>query len=154
MRKIKIENNEKLGRLWFEDMWSKPDLEIVDKVVDQDYNPNWIHINKLGPDLVKYEISQFRSIFPDLNFEIIEMTGEEDKVWVRYEGHGTHLGKGWGFKPTGKEVSFEGATILYINSEGKIIDQWGAFCFYDIFFELGVVPPFWELSKHFVGMNK
>jgi hypothetical protein len=27
-----------------------------------------------------------------------------------------------------------------------IVDRWGAFCFYDILHELGLVPPLWELS--------
>ncbi len=32
-------------------------------------------------------------------------------------------------------------------SQGKIIDRWGAFCFYDILADLELVPPFWELSQ-------
>ena len=51
-----------------------------------------------------------------------------------------------GFHPTKKKVEFEGATILYLNSKCK--DQWGDFCFYDIFTDLGVVPPFGELHKY------
>ena len=101
-------------------------------------------INVFLPDMMVFEVLD----------QIREIKGEEDKVWIRYEATGTHLGKGWGFEPTDKKVRFEGATILYINSEGKIIDQWGAFCFYDILYELNLVPPFWELSKYVSGMNK
>ena len=144
---MKIEETEKIGKLFFEEMWSKPNLAIADEIIDPKYNPSWIHINKVGPAQIKHEIKQFRSIFPDLIYEIVEIKGEENKVWIRYEAHGTHLGKGWSIEPTGKKASFEGATILYINPEGKIIDQWGAFCFYDMFYELGVFPPFWELHK-------
>ena len=151
---MKIEETEKIGRLFFEELWSKPDLNIADEIIHPKYNPSWIQIDKIGPAQIKHEINHFRTIFPDLIYKIIEIKGEENKVWIRYEGHGTHLGKGWGFEASGKSVSFEGATILYINSKGKIIDQWGAFCFYDIFYELGVVPPFWELSKHFSRNNK
>ena len=53
-----------------------------------------------------------------------------------------------------EEVEFEGATILYINPEGKIIDRWGAFCFYDIFADLGLLPQFWELHKFFPDFKK
>jgi predicted ester cyclase len=143
------ERNEKLGRLWFEEMWSKPDLNLADEIIDKSYNPNWVPIDKVGPAQIKHEIKSFRSVFPDLKYEIIEINGEKDKVWVRYKGKATHAGKAWGFNPTDKKVEFEGATILYINPEGKIVDQWGAFCFYDILHELNLVPPFWELSKHF-----
>ncbi|MFX1278985.1 MAG: ester cyclase [Promethearchaeota archaeon] len=142
-------DTENLAKLWFESMWSKPDLTIADAIVDPDYNPEWIQIEKRGAAQVKHEIKYFRSMFPDLKYEIVELKGEKDKVWIRYKAQGTHSGNGWGFKATNKHVEFEGAAILYINSEGKVIDQWGAFCFYDIFYELGLVPPFWELHRHF-----
>jgi len=65
---------------------------------------------------------------------------------VRYKAHGTQDGAGWGFEPTGKQVEFEGVTIFTISAKGKICDRWGAFCMYDIFADLGLVPPFWELN--------
>ena len=102
----------------------------------------------MGPEQVKHEIRYFRSIFPDLKYEVVDIIGDEDKVWIRYRGKGTQEGNAWGFEATNKVVEFEGATVLYINSEGKIIDRWGAFCFYDLLTELGLVPPLWELRAH------
>ncbi len=151
---MKIEETEKIAELFYEVMWSKPDLTIADEIVAHQYNPSWIQIDKAGPAKIKHEITYFRNMFPDLIYKIVEMKGEVDKVWIRYTANGTHLGKSWGFEATKKKVTFEGATILYINSEGKIYDQWGAFCFYDIFFELGIVPPFWELHKYFPNIKK
>ena len=43
------ENTEQIARLWFEEMWSKADLNIADEIVDPNYNPSWIQINKTGP---------------------------------------------------------------------------------------------------------
>jgi hypothetical protein len=116
-------------------MWSKPDYSIVEEIVDQNYHPDWVQMDMKGPDLLKHEIKYFRSIFPDLVYEIKDMVSEDEKIWIRYVGKGTHLGNAWGF-------------ALYISSEGKVIDQWGMFCFYDIFTDLGLVPPYWELSEH------
>ena len=143
------QRNESIGRRWFEVMWSRPDPEVADEIVDKNYNPDWVHIDAVGPAQVKHEIKYFRSIFPDLKYEVFEIVGEENKVWVRYKATGTHKGNAWGFQPTQKKIEFEGATILYISSEGKVIDRWGAFCFYEILMDLKLVPPFWELSKHF-----
>ena len=151
---MKIEETEKIGKLFFEVMWSKPDLSVADEIIDPEYNPIWIQMDKIGPALVKHEIKHFRAMLPDLKYEIVEIKGEEAKVWIHYKGLGTHLGKGWGFEPTEKKITFEGASILYLNSEGKIKDQWGAFCFYDIFYELGIVPPFWELYKYFPNIEE
>jgi predicted ester cyclase len=146
---MKPEETERIAKLWYDKMWSGPDLAIADEIVDPDYNPEWINIDKVGPAQIKHEIKYFRAMFPDLKYEIVELKGEDDKVWIRYIGRATHSGKGWGFEATNKSVEFEGATILYINSKGKVINQWGAFCFYDIFTDLGLVPPFWDLHKYF-----
>lgn len=141
--------NEEIGRRWYEEMWSKPNLEVADELVDKDYNPEWVSIEAKGPEQIKHEIRYFRSVFPDLKYEIVDLIADDEKVWIRYKGSGTQKGNAWGFEPTEKRVEFEGATILYINSHGKIIDRWGAFCFYEILMDLDIVPPFWELSKHF-----
>jgi predicted ester cyclase len=144
---MKIEEAENIGRLWFEAMWSIPNLNLAEDIVDPDYDPDWILIDKTGAAQVRHEITYFRSVFPDLIYKIVEIKGENDKVWVRYRAKGTHKGEIWGFKPTNKIVEFEGVTILYFNAKEKIIDHWAAFCFYDILEELGIVPPLWELHK-------
>jgi predicted ester cyclase len=145
------ERNVQLARRWFEELWSKPDLRVADEIVDPDYAPDWVQIGATGPEQVKHEVRYFRSVFPDLKYEIIEMVAEADRVWVRYRCRGTQKGAAWGFEPSHRHVAFEGATILYAGPDGKIIDRWGAFSFYDMLTELGLVPPLWELSKHLRG---
>jgi len=151
---MKIEDTEIIGKNWFEDMWSIPDFEIADRIIDPNYKPDWIHIDAIGSALVRHEINHFRSIFPDLEQKVIEIKGEENKVWVKYKAHATHMGDAWGFKPTYKEVDFEAAAILYINDKGKVYDMWEAYCFYDLLEELGLVPPLWELHKHLSNFKK
>jgi hypothetical protein len=41
--------NEQIARLWYEVMWSKPDLNLADELVAPDYAPEWVHIEKKGP---------------------------------------------------------------------------------------------------------
>lgn len=135
------------AKRWYGELWSEGLLEVADEIVASDYNPEWIHIDKSGPEQVKYEVSYFRSAFPDLVYRILDRSIGTERVWIRYKGQGTHLGSAWGFEPTGKKATIEGVSILYFDSTGKIRDQWGAFCFYDIFEELGLVPPFGELSS-------
>jgi hypothetical protein len=139
--------NAALTKRWFE-LWSTRNLEIADEIIDPDYAPEWIRIPKKGPEQVKHEVRYFRGMFPDLCYEIIDITTQANKVWVRYQATGTHQGAAWGFEATGKQVTCEGVTIFTIGSTGKISDLWGMFCFYDIFTELGLVPPWWELGKH------
>ena len=145
-----VENrNILIARRWFEELWSQGSLEVADEIVDPDYAPEWVQIDATGPDQVKHEVRYFRSVFPNLVYEVVDLVGQEDKVWVRYRGKGNQKGAAWGFQPSNNEVTFEGATILTVNEEGKICDRWGAFCLYDILADLDLVPPFWKLSEHF-----
>jgi predicted ester cyclase len=141
------QDSERIAHLWYEVMWSKPDPNIADEIVDPNYAPEWIHIDKTGPEQVKHEIKYFRSVFPDLNYEIVETAAFDDRIWIRYKAKGTQQGSAWGFPPTGKTIKFDGATILYLK-DTKVIDQWGAFSFYDMLTDLGLVPPLWELKDH------
>lgn len=143
---MSLEKNQAIAKRWFEEMWSQPNLDTADEIIHPDYAPEWVPIDAKGPVQIKHEIEYFRSAFPDLKYEIIDMAVLEDRVWVRYKGTATQDGTAWGFPPTGKQVTFEGATILYINPDGQITDRWGAFCFYDILTDLGLVPPFWALK--------
>lgn len=138
-----------IARRWFEELWSQGRLEVADDIIDPEYAPEWVQIDATGPEQVKHEVRYFRSVFPDLVYEVVDIVGQEDKVWVRYRGIGTQKGAAWGFEPTEKEVTFEGATILTVSKEGKISDRWGAFCLYDILADLDLVPPFWQLSQNF-----
>jgi len=140
-------DNVATARRWFEALWSGPELALADEIVDESYAPDWIQIPKTGPEQVKHEIRYFRSVFPDLVYEVVDATADGDKVWVRYLGRGTQLGPAWGFEASGKLASFEGVTIFTFNAAGKIVDRWGAFCFYDLFADLGFVRPWWELGS-------
>jgi hypothetical protein len=70
-----------------------------------------------------------------------DMAAMEDRGWMRYQGAASQDGPTRGFTPTGKQVAFDGAAILYIDPGGKIVDRWDAFCFCDILTDLGPVPP-------------
>ena len=142
-----IEDHLELARKWYELMWSEPDFDLADEIIDPAYDPDWVHIDKTGPDQVKHEMRYFRSVFPDLVYEIVDTAAMDDRVWIRYKATGTQSGSAWGFPPSGKQITFEGATILYVSPNGKVIDRWGAFCFFDILVDLGLTPPLWELVE-------
>lgn len=143
------EDKNGIARRWFGELWSQGKVEVADEIIDPSYAPEWVQIDATGPDQVKHEVRYFRSVFPDLVYEIVNIVQQDDNIWVRYRGTGTQMGTAWGFEPTNRKVAFEGATILTLGEGGKIIDRWGAFCLYDILADLGLVPPFWELSQQY-----
>jgi hypothetical protein len=74
------QDNERIAHLWYEVMWSEPNPNIADELVDSNYAPEWIHIDKKGPAQIKHEIRYFRSVFPDLRYEIVETVALPDRT--------------------------------------------------------------------------
>ena len=148
------EELERLAERWFIELWSEGKLEVANEIVAPNYAPEWVQIDAQGPAQVKREVKYFRSIFPDLRYELVDTAVTGDHIWVRYLGRGTQLGPAWGFPVSGREVTFDGATILTVNAAGQIVDRWGAFCMYDILADLGLAPPYWELSERLGALDR
>ena len=142
-----VKNIKEATNLWFSELWSKGNFDIAHTINDPSYKPEWVQIEKSGAEQIIHEVKYFRSIFPDLNYKIIDLVIDRNKSWIRYEASGTQKGNAWDFEPSNKKIKFDGATILKFNDDGKIIDRWGAFCLYEILAELDLVPPFWEIHK-------
>lgn len=62
-----------------------------------------------------------RRSFSDINWEIIDMAAEDDKVAVNWICTGTHDGDFMNFPASGKKFSFNCMNFYYFNEEGKII---------------------------------
>jgi hypothetical protein len=142
------ERNLEIGRLWFEEMWNKPNFDVAREIIHPDYNPEWVQIPKKGPEQIIHEINYFRKAFHNLKYEILDTIANKTKVWIRYKATCVHGGNAWGFEPTNKEVEIEGMSILEVNEDGKVINHWGAFSLFDMLVDLELVPPFWELSNY------
>lgn len=138
-----------IAKIFYEEMWSKPDLDIVDVIIHPDYHPADVGMPERGPTLLIKEINYFRSIFPDLKYEIVDLTQKENKVWVRYRCTGTQKGAGWGFPASGKSVNIDEVSILTIEN-GQVVDSFRSYCLYRMFSQLGHIPPFWELADRLI----
>jgi C-1 hydroxylase len=76
--------------------------------------------------------------FPDLHNSIEEMVAEGEKVALRVNYQGTHLGKGYDWTPTGIKINITNAnTIKIVN--GKITEVWNN-CDIRLFKQLNINP--------------
>ena len=64
-----------------------------------------------------------RSGFSDVQWEIKEMTAEDNKVAVLWELTGTHDGEFLGVKPTGVKIKTTVMNFYYFNEDGKVIND-------------------------------
>jgi len=79
---------------------NKKDLSILDEVISPDfYDPAFKLRGAAG--YKQFETAFFKG-FPDWIETIEDIIAEDDKVWVRFTGTGTHKGEWLGLAPTGK----------------------------------------------------
>jgi steroid delta-isomerase-like uncharacterized protein len=134
------EKNVTLVQQFFEEVWNKGNLSLVDELLAQDYEDhNQPPGAARGHKGYKATVSMFRSGFPDIQFTLDQVLAEGDRLAIRLTGHGTHKGNFMGIPATGKQVSFGGMTFLRMQ-DGKVAERWGISDIPGLMQQLGVGP--------------
>jgi len=119
------EKNVALVERFFEEVWNKGNLELVDELFSPDFEehnaPPGVARGHKG---YKASVNQFRSAFPDIQFSLDQVLAEDTRVALRLTGRGTHKGNFMGIPPSGKQVTFGGMTFIH-TKDGKFTDRWG-----------------------------
>jgi len=79
-----------------------------------------------GLSALKTYLMAVRKAFPDIQFTIDDIFGEDDLVGTRWTLRGTQTEELRGRQPTGKLVTVPGNTIFRLR-EGRILEMWVAF---------------------------
>lgn len=115
---------------------NKKDLTILDEVISPDFFDPTFQLR--GPQGYKQFETEFFKGFPDWIETIEDIIAEEDKVWVRFTGTGTHKGEWRGLAPTGKKVTFRGVQIWRL-VDGKVVSKDSILDLLDALKQLGVI---------------
>ena len=67
----------------------------------------------------------FRSSFPDLRMNVVEVVVEGDRVVGRFTCSATHTGPWRGHAPTGKRFEDVDEVYFFSVADGRIVDDWG-----------------------------
>lgn len=96
----------------------------------------------VAPDGVRAYFSDLFAAFPDFAFEILELTGTEDRVAVRWRARATFAGPGAfeGFAPNGARIEIEGCDVVS-SADGLIVENHAYFDSGDLARQLGLLPP-------------
>jgi steroid delta-isomerase-like uncharacterized protein len=121
------EPNKKIVRRLFEEGFNRGDLAVLDAIVGPDFpGPH----GRSGPAALGAVYATLHTAFPDLRYEIDDITAADDKVAVRWHWTGTHRGPYRGFvggdavvAPTGKSVVNPGIGVFQLR-DGKIVRAW------------------------------
>ena len=118
--------NKALVRRWFEEVWNKGRANAIDEMLASHGLVHGLGADMHGPEDFKPFHSAYRNAFPDITIRLDYILAEGDFVAVRWSGTGTHHGSGLGFAATGKQVLFNGMSLLRIE-QGKFVEAWNNF---------------------------
>ena len=136
-----LDDNKRLVRRLVDEVWNRGNLDLIDEIANADYvrhDPSWPEPIQ-NRDAYKEYVATVRHAFADLQFTIEDLIAEGDKVVVRWTLKGTHDGEFMGIKPTWREVTLPGMTIIRIGS-GRIAEGWDGYDALGLMQQLGVIP--------------
>lgn len=122
-----------------EDGFGHGDLDVFDEIMSPDSvghaPPDELH----GPEAVKAFVTELRTGFPDLSFEIRDLIADDDRVAVRWMARGTHEGPFQGIQPTGRSIELGGVTVEHVE-DGRIVEGWTYRDALGMLAQLGALP--------------
>ena len=137
---MSTEDNKALVRRFFEDVWNKHNLALIDELFSPDYVEHR-PVPGMPPtrDGFKQLASMFWSGLPDGRIDVEDQVAEGDMVVTRWTSRATHTGELMQIAPTGKQVVVAG---IHINRvvDGKLVQSWVQFDQLGMLQQLGVVP--------------
>jgi len=138
---MSIEDNKATTRRFFEEVFNRGNLTVVDEVKSSNYvfhDPGLPEPIR-GPEGFKQYIMLFRNAFPDLYSTIEDLIAEGEKVTVRFTYTGTQQGDLLGIPSTGKQVTVTAILIgRFVND--KFAEGWINYDALGMMQQLGVVP--------------
>ena len=131
------EQNKEVIRRYLE-TWNKGDIKALAKF----WSPRLIHHTRNGEhgfDDTRRIVGEIMKAFPDMQFHVDDLIGENDKVVTRMTWRGTHTGTYMGAPPTGKSVTCGLIGIARL-VDGKIVEHWGVTDELAMMHQMGLLP--------------
>jgi len=129
-------NNKETVRTIYEQAMNKRNLALLKEIISEDYTGAQ---GIKGPAGFEATITSLVQSFPDIRWSVQELIAEDDKVMVKWEIQGTHIGQFQHIAPTGKKVSGTGMGI-YTFKDGKVVSTQVQTDRLGFLQELGVLP--------------
>ena len=137
------EDNKRLVRRWFEEVWNKGRVEAIDEMFAPDGLAHGLGgadgAPLRGPDGFKPFFHTFKEAFPDIEVVVEDVIAEGDKVAARCTVRAKHQGDTLGFAATERPIEIGGICIAR-SRNGQIVEAWNHFDFLAMYQQLGVAP--------------
>lgn len=141
-------DNKSLVRRMYEEVWNGRRLEVARELISPSHAVQVTDAadSGVGPEAYARAVTEFVNAFPDLQFTVLDMIAENDKVVAFWNISGTHQGEFRGIAATGKKISVDGITIHQL-ANGKIMDSYASLDMWAMMRQLGAVPALGQPQK-------
>jgi steroid delta-isomerase-like uncharacterized protein len=82
----------------------------------------------------------YRSAFPDLRMDPVDIIASDDKAVARVIASGTQTGEFMGMPPTGKRIEVQVIDIMRFDGTGAVCEHWGVMDTLSMLQQLGALP--------------
>lgn len=120
-----IRHNRELINRYFEEVWNRGRVDVLDELVAPDYlnHSPGIPNPRPGPAGLRPIVSAMRAAIPDLHYEVLDMVVSHDRVAVYTRVTGNHRGPLFGLLPKGGRIDVRQMQIEWIR-DGRIVQHW------------------------------
>jgi predicted ester cyclase len=138
---------ESVLRAWFDGVWNRGDASTIDRLMHADTmihglpTPDGQPIR--GPHAFRPFYQSFRSAFPDVSVELLNVVTQGDLAVARCRVKGTQRGSLPDYPATGLPVTFEGFAMCQVDGD-QVSAAWNCFDFLGMYRQLGAgvtAPP-------------
>ena len=148
-----MNTNEQIFRILIEEGFSKGDVTVFDKHSSPEFIEHQYGFVPPNVEGVKKAINSLHKAFPDFSLTIEDLIIDNDKVWGRMTGRGTHINQFGPLPPTGKKFEITVIDIMRFK-DGKLIEHWGVPDRLALMEQLGMKPPPKFIMKIISFINK
>ena len=134
---MSIEENKVIVKRAYEDLNQKG-LAAYYKLVTPDHTVHFTD-RDMSLEQDRQFNAMFYEAFPDAKGTVEQMIAEGDKVAVRVNWRGTHMGKWMDITPTGNKIDITNTAIIRI-ADGKLAEIWATSDTLRFMQQLGTIP--------------
>lgn len=143
MSTAEVARNKEMFRR-FQDAMNTCDAEVISKSIDELVEPDAtirtpLPSDATGAQVLKDVWTVLLAGLPDLQLNVEDLIGEDDKVVARIVVTGTHRGVYMGVEPTGKSISYD-EIFIFRFANGRVTETWGVVDVLSQMKQLGVIP--------------
>jgi predicted ester cyclase len=109
------QEHKDIARRAIEEVCARGDFDKAERYYSPRFRDRVNDLEFHGLEGVRKSVTLYRSVFPDLEIDVVDQVVEGDRVVSRWTARGTNRGR---------RATVDGITISHIE-DGKIVEDWG-----------------------------